>query len=129
MSFVSELLPSRIWVHTYLEQPFEEGIERIKRAIHGRYLHLFEEDKYPISLKHRSIYLLSGIALLIPLINVIVWSFMKTFFEPEQLAQPYMLAKPKKAEESAYEQSGYKREDWKHDDEENEWIQERTTVL
>ena len=93
MSFVSELLPSRAWVHTYIEQPFEEGVERIKRAVHGRYLHLFEQDKYPISLRDRCIYFLSGSLLLIPLINVIVWSFMKTFFEPEQLAQPYMLAK------------------------------------
>lgn len=93
MSFISEIVPSRAWVHSYIEQPFEEGIERIKRAIHGRYLHLFEQDKYPISLQDRSIYLLSGIVLLVPLINLVAWSFMKTFFEPEQLAQPYMLAK------------------------------------
>ncbi|HAB99895.1 MAG TPA: hypothetical protein DCE71_08745 [Parachlamydiales bacterium] len=93
MSFVSELIPSRAWVHAYIEQPFEEGIERIKRAVHGKYLHLFEQDKYPISLRDRCIYFLSGSLLLIPLINVIISSFMKTFFEPEQLAQPYMLAK------------------------------------
>jgi hypothetical protein len=85
MSFISALIPSKLWVHTYLEQPFVEGIERIRRTIHGKYLHQLQPNHHPIFGKDRALYLLSGVVLLVPLVNTIIWIFMQTFGGAEPL--------------------------------------------
>ncbi|MDP1608940.1 MAG: hypothetical protein Q8L98_06480 [Chlamydiales bacterium] len=84
-SFISELVPSRIWVKTYIIEPYLEGIERIRRAIHGKISDLFIAQS--VSLEDRIIYLISGTSLLIPFFNSMLWFFMQIVSEPERLSR------------------------------------------
>lgn len=84
-TFFQELVPSENWVYTYLEQPFLEGIWRLRRAVHG--FNFQPTTPVKISLCERTIYLLSGSLLVLPPLNFILWIFMKNTLETEPLSQ------------------------------------------
>lgn len=71
------------WLYAYILQPHIEGAERLNRAWTGMDLRTFEPTV--LSLKTRLIYLISGLALIIPLIASIVWVFMQTFGQQTDL--------------------------------------------
>ena len=84
-TFFQELIPSSQWVYSRLEKPFLEGVERLRRAIHGVDSHPLNE--IPVPLRDRAIYLITGTLLLLPPINFILWIFMDTFLETERLSR------------------------------------------
>lgn len=84
-TFLQELIPSLNWIYTYLERPFLEGIERLRRAIHG--VDSLPLNEIPVPLCDRAVYLVSGTALIIPPINLITWIFMDTFLETAPLSR------------------------------------------
>lgn len=68
------------WIQTYLLEPYSEGSKRIFEAWKGA-----TSDDYcptPLSLKTRTVYLLSGSLLMLPLVNSVIWIFWKTFGDP-----------------------------------------------
>ena len=75
------------WLYTFVLQPLLEGVERMNRVWSGVDPRTFEPTV--LSWKDRLIYLISGIALMIPLLSSIVWIFMQTFGNPEHLSNPY----------------------------------------
>ena len=88
MKIASTLIPSQAWIHTYMKQPYWEGFERLRRAVHGVNYHLITEPR--ISLKERVVSLAVGTLLVIPLVNTIVWVAMQVFSEPEKLGPPFI---------------------------------------
>ncbi len=80
-----EILPS--WLYTSVLQPYLEGAERINRFVQGVDLHQID---YPqLDWCDRTIHLITGIALMLPFVNSIVWIALQTFGSPEQLSDPY----------------------------------------
>lgn len=66
--------------HNFFLKPYFEGIKRINEAWQGA----TSEDYSPIPLswKTRTVYLITGSLLLVPLINTVIWLFWKTFGHP-----------------------------------------------
>jgi hypothetical protein len=75
------------WVHEFVMQPYLEGAERLNRAWQGANIHSL--NRTVLSLKERVISALIGIALMLPLINTIIWIAWQTFGKPERLSDPY----------------------------------------
>jgi hypothetical protein len=75
------------WVYVYLFEPFLEGIERVNRAWAG--VNFNTVSKKPLPLTERIVSWLIGTALLIPLLNGIIWTFWQTFGKPEKLSAPF----------------------------------------
>ncbi len=88
--FGMEICPvNREWIHTYVFEPYLQGAALIKRAWKG--VDFLSLERTPLSLKERLISLLTGLALMIPLINTIIWLAWQTFGNPEKLFDPYSL--------------------------------------
>ena len=86
VSAVSPL--GRDWIYGLLIQPYKEGSERINRAFAG--VDFLTLELRPLSFKERAVSLLTGIVLMTPLINSIVWFAMQTFGAPDSLTDPYI---------------------------------------
>lgn len=65
-------------------QPYEEGIRRLELFWNGVDAHSLLRE--PLSLKDRMISLATGIPLMIPMANMIIWIFWQTFGNPEILS-------------------------------------------
>ncbi|OGN55904.1 MAG: hypothetical protein A3D96_00460 [Chlamydiae bacterium RIFCSPHIGHO2_12_FULL_44_59] len=74
------------WIHTYLAEPYLQGVALIDLAWQGQDQSLIPR---PFSLKERIVLWLQGMALLIPFINLILWVAWQTFGQPTQLVTPY----------------------------------------
>ena len=86
-TFQTEL---RDWASTYVLEPYLEGAERIRRFVEGRDFHKLD---YPtLSRPDRIISLLSGLCLMLPFINIVIWLAMKIFGNPERLSDPHRAA-------------------------------------
>lgn len=85
---ISAITPlSREWLYALVIQPYKEGAERINRAFSG--VDFLSLEMRSLSLKEKMISLVSGILLLIPIINTIIWIAMQAFGHPEILTDPY----------------------------------------
>ena len=78
---------NREWFYALIIQPYKEGVERINLFFSGVNPLTFELHK--LTLKERVISLISGILLMVPLINTIVWITMQTFGHPQFLSDPF----------------------------------------
>ncbi len=77
-------------LHTYLLEPFLEGVERVNLAWQGVRFHQVAAVPPKIDLKERLILLVVGAVLLLPFINNVVWAFWQVFGTPEKLSDPYV---------------------------------------
>lgn len=75
------------WAHMYILEPYLQGCELVNLAWQGVDFHSL--TKAPLSLMERVICWLTGVALLIPFINHIIWIVWQTFGRPEKLFDPY----------------------------------------
>lgn len=75
------------WSHTHLLEPYEEGWARLERAISGK--DWYKVDYPELSLQDRAISLISGLSLILPFINSIVWLAMEIFGKAEKLSDPF----------------------------------------
>jgi hypothetical protein len=67
--------------------PYAEGAERVNRAIQGVNLHHIE---YPdLDLSDRLWTAITGVLLMIPLINSVIWVAMQSLGSPEKLSEPF----------------------------------------
>lgn len=73
---------SREWIHAHLLAPYLQGVELINLAWKGVDRSLAPN---PLSLSERVICWLQGIALMLPLVNTIIWLAWQAFGEPEPL--------------------------------------------
>jgi hypothetical protein len=74
------------YCHNYILEPFSEGAARINRAIEGKNLHFIHHPS--LAWDERLVDIFTGIFLLIPIINTIIWIFMRTFGEGEKMTGP-----------------------------------------
>lgn len=74
------------WCHAIVLEPYAEGAERINRCFQGVDFH--QIDRPTLSWDERVIALLTGIALMLPIINTVIWIVMRTFFNAEILSKP-----------------------------------------
>lgn len=74
------------WTQMAILEPTDQGIARINRCFRGVNLHNINHTKLDWS--ERVVDLLTGLALMIPLLNMVVWVFMKTFGNTEMLSLP-----------------------------------------
>jgi hypothetical protein len=65
------------WIHTFVLEPYLQGCERVNRAWKGVDIHSVAETK--LSLKDRVISWLTGVMLMAPVINSIIWFVGQTF--------------------------------------------------
>ena len=79
---------NREWFYATTIQPFKEGAERINLAFNG--VDALSLELRSLSLKERIIRLITGILLMIPLVNTIVWLAMQTFGQPDYLSDSYL---------------------------------------
>ena len=79
---------NREWFYATTIQPFKEGAERINLAFNG--VDALSLELRSLSLKERIIRLITGILLMIPLVNTIIWIAMQTFGQPDYLSDPYL---------------------------------------
>jgi len=81
---------SNAWLYIFVVQPHREAMARWNRVRSG----WDTQGVEPVRLKwkDRLIYLISGLALALPLIATIVWMFMITFGNPDYLSPPYHIA-------------------------------------
>lgn len=84
MCILAKIIPSKTWINSHFCQPCREGIERCKRAYHGKILYLFEPKQIPW--KERVVYAIKGTALLLPIFAAILWLFLKLFYDPEYMS-------------------------------------------
>jgi len=75
-----------IWSQAYILEPMNEGTARINRCFRGVNLHHIDHPKLDWS--KRIIDLITGSLLMIPLINTVIWIFIRTFGNAEFMAQP-----------------------------------------
>ena len=69
-------------------QPYKEGAERVNRAFLGKDPLAYNPVR--LSWENRIAALILGTALLIPMVNAVIWVAMKTFAHPIPLSDPYM---------------------------------------
>lgn len=86
---ISSLTPFKPeWFHAFMIHPFSEGTARINRAFNGvDFLTLIPRS---LSLKERAVDLITGVLLLLPLVNTVLWIAMQTWGHPDYLADPYI---------------------------------------
>lgn len=77
----------REWIHTYLLAPYLQGVEMMNRAWSG--VNFYSLTLPSLSLKERVISWLTGVVLLLPLINCIIWIAWQTFGKPVILFTSY----------------------------------------
>ncbi len=71
------------WAHTYLLAPYLQGCEMVNRAWSG--IDFQPLAPKPLPLKERVVSWLVGTALMIPIINLIIWIAWQTFGSPIEL--------------------------------------------
>ncbi len=82
-----EICPvDRHWIHTYIIAPFLEGCERINQAWNGVDNSL---EANSLSLTDRVILWIQGMALMVPLLNTIIWIAWCIFGSPEKYADSF----------------------------------------
>lgn len=82
-----EICPiDRLWIHTYLVEPYLKGCELMNQAWMGVDRSLIPNS---LSLKERVICWLQGICLMLPFINTIIWLAWQAFGSPEKLDDPF----------------------------------------
>ncbi|PIS02669.1 MAG: hypothetical protein COT85_01165 [Chlamydiae bacterium CG10_big_fil_rev_8_21_14_0_10_42_34] len=91
----------RQWIHTFLLEPYLQGCEMVNRAWKGIDFHSLVQR--PFSLKERIVFWFTGSALMIPLINSVIWISWQTLGAPEILFDPF-------CPDSGYFEDG--RRDW-----------------
>ena len=74
------------WCQVAVLEPPCEGAARINRCFRGVDLHQIDHPKLDWS--QRVVDLLSGVLLMIPILNTIVWIFIRTFGNAQILSQP-----------------------------------------
>lgn len=79
-----KICPSPDSIYNYLVQPYIEGAERINRAFSG--IDDIAFGRPPLSMERRVISLVTGLILMIPLVNTIVWLAAKRFGNPDILS-------------------------------------------
>ena len=83
-----EICPvNREWIHTYLLAPFLQGCALVNRAWKG--IEFYSLSQRVLTLGERAISFLTGAALLIPVVNCIVWIAWQTFGFPKELFDSY----------------------------------------
>lgn len=75
------------WVHRYLVEPYLQGCRLCNLAWLGvDFEHL---NRPTISLKNRMIHWMQGVSLLVPFVNVIIWTFWQAFGHPPSIRDPF----------------------------------------
>lgn len=75
------------WVHTYLFEPCLQGKALVEIAWKG--VDFSNLARPVLTLQKRAVFLITGIFLMIPLINTIIWISWQTFGTPVPLFDPY----------------------------------------
>lgn len=88
MCTLSTVCPiDREWVHEWVLLPYLEGVERINLAWQGINFHSLMNTA--LSWKKRIISFFTGLILLIPIINLIVWRSWEYWGNPRRLSDPF----------------------------------------
>jgi len=80
---------NREWIHKNFLEPYLQGAEMVNRAMLGVDLNNISSTPVRLSLKERVITWLTGVCLLIPFVNTIIWLTWQTFGKPEKLFDRY----------------------------------------
>jgi hypothetical protein len=75
------------WCQMAVLEPPCEGVARLNRCFKGVDLHQIDHPK--LSLCQRIVDLITGFLLLIPILNLILWVFIRTFGNAQNLARPF----------------------------------------
>lgn len=91
---ICSTLQLREWLHEFVLRPYLEGAERLTRAWRGVNFHSIYQNQIPW--KQRIVSILTGLLLLLPFVNLVIWCFWETFGKPEILTTPCRLAREEK---------------------------------
>jgi hypothetical protein len=89
MTNAIQYTPTISCLESIVLEPYLEGAERLTRAINGVNLHHIHHPKIDCSARIRTFVV--GMALMTPLINCVIWIFMKTIGDPEKLHETRLL--------------------------------------